>query len=549
VALREKMLFLRKVFGMRKRWMWLVCVAVSTCVCAWAADWPSTGGNPQRDGWSRGEKELSKENLAAKKIKLLYKYKFDNKATGLQALTAPIDLSNLIGWKGFKELLFIGGSSDKMFSIDSDLGQEYFTTKLSSSTKPAEATVLCPGGLTANVVMPGSSAGGRAFGRGGIAVIWGVSSDGVLHTLRQQDGDASYIPTAQFAPANSKLTGLNTNRNVIYASSVDGCGGNPNGLYAAEFTPPVLPRMPGEPVVKPASFTVAKFMTNGSGFSGDGGTSISTDGETIFGQVAEGNGDLAGKYSDTVLAMDPKTLAPKDYFTPGGTLPALKKGVAAAGVTPMVFQWGGKDVLLVGGRDGRLYLLDAAALGGSDHHTPLAKTEPIVAPDTDFSGNGIWGTFSTYEDEASKTRWVYAAVHGQAAIKAPGSNGAASNGSIVAFKVVDQGGKPSLQPQWVSRDMISPAGTGTANGLVFALSTGESSRTAKKDGTPYTVAEMEKMAKSAVLYILDGTTGQELFAGSDATTFAHSGIAIANGRVYFSTHDNTLFAYGLPEIR
>ncbi len=536
---------------MRKRAMWLLCVAVSTGVCAWAADWPSTGGNPQRDGWSRGEKELSKENLAAGKIKLLYKMKFDNKATGLQALTAPIDLSNLIGWKGFKELLFIGGSSDTVFSIDSDLAQPYFTTKLGSSSKPAgETTALCPGGLTANVVMPGTSAGGRGFGRGGVAVLWEVGSDGNLYTLRQQDGDAKYIPPVQFTPPNAKLSGLNTNRNIIYASTVDGCGGNANGLYAADYTPPQIPSMPGEPLVKPASFNVVKFMTNGSGFSGAGGVTSSTDGATVFGQVAEGHGDVAGTYGDTLLAMDPKTLTVKDYFTPKGSLPALKKGVEAPGVTPMVFPWDGKDVVLVGGRDGRLYLLDSSSLGGSDHHTPLARSEPIVTPDAEFNGNGIWGTFATYENETDKTRWVYAAIRGQAAIKVPGSNGAAATGSIVAFKVVDDGGKPSLVPQWVSRDMISPAGPVTANGLVFALSTGETPRTAKKDGTPYTVAEMEKMAKNAVLYILDGTTGKELYSSGDAaTSFAHTGLALANGRVYFSTHDNTLFAYGLPQIR
>ena len=34
-----------------------------------------------------------------------------------------------------------------------------------------------------------------------------------------------------------------------------------------------------------------------------------------------------------------------------------------------------------------------------------------------------------------------------------------------------------------------------------------------------------------------------------ATTFASSGIAVANGHVYFTTHDNTLFAYGVPEER
>ena len=150
-------------------------------------------------GGPEARRNCLKENLAAGKIKLLYKMKFDNKANGLQALTAPIDLSNLIGWKGFKELLFIGGSSDTVFSIDSDLAQPYFTTKLDSASKPAsETTALCPGGLTANVVMPGTSAGGRGFGRG-IAVLWAVSSDGNLYTLRQQDGDANISPGAVHA--------------------------------------------------------------------------------------------------------------------------------------------------------------------------------------------------------------------------------------------------------------------------------------------------------------------------------------------------------------
>ena len=63
------------------------------------------------------------------------------------------------------------------------------------------------------------------------------------------------------------------------------------------------------------------------------------------------------------------------------------------------------------------------------------------------------------------------------------ANGAASDGAIVAFKVEDQGGKPSLTPQWVSRDMLSPASPVTANGLVFALSTGLSPRVAKPDGS------------------------------------------------------------------
>ncbi|HEY6465773.1 MAG TPA: PQQ-binding-like beta-propeller repeat protein, partial [Candidatus Acidoferrales bacterium] len=204
-----------------------------------------------------------------------------------------------------------------------------------------------------------------------------------------------------------------------------------------------------------------------------------------------------------------------------------------------------------GGRDGRIYLLDGSSLGGANHHTALYASDPVVKPDSHYGGDGIWGTFATWEDTANNnTRWLYAAIRGQAAMQFSGNNGSAATGAIVAFKVVDDGGKLSLSPQWISQDMISPAGPVTANGLVFALSTGMTPRLAKDNGTPYTVAEEEQMAKPAVLYILDGTTGQELLSsGSTATSFSTSGIAVANGRVYFTTHDNTLYAYGLPEER
>ncbi|MEO6802360.1 MAG: hypothetical protein ABI197_03835 [Granulicella sp.] len=476
-------------------------------------------------------------------------------------MTSPIDLSTLIGYQGFRELLFIGGSSDVVYSLDSDLGKPYFKTKFDSMEKVAStnSTVLCPGGLTANVAMPGGSAprrfggfgGGASRGPRGPAVFWAVSSDGYLRTLRQQDGDAKYIAPMKFVPANANLTGINVNDDILYVSTVNGCGGNPNGLYAGIYTPPQIPPSPGEPVLSPPSFKVTSLLTNGSGFSGSGGTAIGATTGIVYGQVAEGHGDVAGTYNDTVLAMDPKTLEVKDYFTPSDTLPALKKNVESPGVTPVVFDWNKKDVLVAGGRDGRLYLLDSASLGGADHHTPLYKTEPIVVPDAQFGGNGIWGTFATWVDVAhDNTRWLYAAIRGSAALKTGEMNGSASTGAIVAFKVEDQGGKPTLTQQWVSSDMISPAAPVIANGLVFALSTGESPRVAKKDGTPYTVAETVKMSKNAVLHILDGATGKELYSsGNAATSFAHSGLAVANGRVYFSTHDNTLFVYGVPEER
>lgn len=539
---------------MRTKIAGALCATVGLCGTMLAVSWPSTGGNPQRDGWAQGETNLSATALADHKVKLLYKYKFPDAGAGIESLSAPLDLTSIIGYTGFHQLLFIGGSNDIAYAIDSDEGAPYFKTKFDSASKTgAKSTLLCPGGMTANLAFAGNSAvsrfgGGGGFGRGP-ALVWGVSSDGNLRTMRQQDGNATWIPPVKFVPAESYVTGLNVNANTIYAATVNGCGGNPNGLYAAAMTPPKLPSMPGEPLVEPAKFDVSSFMTNGSGFSGSGGTAISTKGDIVYGQVAEGHGDVAGTYSDTVLALDGKTLQVKDYFTPSGKLPAFDAKAPSAGVTPVVFASEGKDFVVAGGRDGRLYLLDAASLGGSDHHTALAMSEPLVKADQ-FSGDGIWGNFSTWVDtEHGNTRWLYASVRGTPLVKVPGAS-AAAKGGVIAFKVETAGGKPALTPQWVSRDLVSPSAPVTANGLVFVLSTGMMPRVAKADGGSYTAAEVEKGSKNGVLYILDGATGKELFSsGSDATSYANSGLAVANGLIFFSTHDNTLFSYGIPQER
>jgi hypothetical protein len=267
----------------------------------------------------------------------------------------------------------------------------------------------------------------------------------------------------------------------------------------------------------------------------------------MYAQFPDGRGDVAGDYNDTVVALT-KDLKVKDYFTPsGGKGAAIPKGISVPGVTPAVFAWKGKDVVVAAARDGRVFLLDGSSLGGSDHHTPLAVTGPISSPDAGFAGNGIAGTFSSWEDETG-TRWVYASVQGPLAgtAKFGQTNGEAGHGSVVAFRIVDRDGKSAFEQTWVSRDMQGPAPTVIANGLVFALASGDSTREAKENGSPYSISEREKMSTRATLYVLDAATGAELYSsGNMASVFSHnSGIAIANRRIYFTTHDNYVYSLG-----
>ena len=93
--------------------------------------------------------------------------------------------------------------------------------------------------------------------------------------------------------------------------------------------------------------------------------------------------------------------------------------------------------------------------------------------------------------------------------------------------------------------MTSPASVVIASGMVFALSTGEPPRTAKKNGKLYSIAEWQSMSTHATLYVFDAMTGKELYSsGNTARGYSHGGLALANGRVYFPTHENTVYCFG-----
>jgi outer membrane protein assembly factor BamB len=84
-----------------------------------------------------------------------------------------------------------------------------------------------------------------------------------------------------------------------------------------------------------------------------------------------------------------------------------------------------------------------------------------------------------------------------------------------------------------------------ANGVVYALQTGENTSgkrpaTAKLKTTPVT---------NAVLYALDAQTGQQLYSSEKKIdSWTHfSEPVIAGGKVYVSTWDGRLYAFGLKK--
>lgn len=544
----------------RKNIYFLSVLLLTSSLLVSGGDWPMQSGNAARNGWAKSEHLLTKQNISG--LSVLYKVPVDNRARGSYDLTSPIINGNLITYLGFKEMLIFGSSSDKVFSVDADLNRPIWESKFEASAAAApesEASDTCPGGMTAPVLMAGSSSASMHFAARSarrpaaaglpplrprspyfpalsqdilplrptslseLAALYAVSGDGKLHVLNSSTG-ADLIPPFRFLPAGAKPTSLNIHGDVVYATTADHCDGHQNALYALNLLT--------------ASRGGAVFSLPYGGFSGSAGTAIGNDG-TVYVQVAHGTGHSLRDYYDAVLALTPGDLRVKDYIVLSSKH-VRRPDLNRQGITPMVFSWNGRDIVLAGGRDGRLYLLDSRSLGGSDHKTPLSKTEVMAARGKAGEPAGFVGAFASSFNVDTQARWIYVPVGGPLASTAglPSSDNAKGSGFVVAMQFVNDREKPALRPLWASQEISSPAPLAAANGMIFALSRGTLAKGKDKS---------ESVSGHAVLYALDALNGKQLYTSEAAAAAPseHGGLAVANGRIYFATNDHTVYCFGL----
>ena len=169
----------------------------------------------------------------------------------------------------------------------------------------------------------------------------------------------------------------------------------------------------------------------------------------------------------------------------------------------MVFEHAASVLIAASARDGRIHLLDSHRLASSK------ATESLNSASVAAAAVASWAA-------PDGTRWLLVP----------------RAGAIVAWKVVDHDGVPTIQPGWVSRDMITPLTPIVISGVVFTVSSGEF---------------RAQPSSPAVLYALDATTGKELWnSGTAMTSSARGGLSGGGGQVYVGTNDGTLYAFGFP---
>jgi hypothetical protein len=337
-----------------------------------------------------------------------------------------------------------------------------------------------------------------------------IASDGMLHVLGLQSGKDIQRP-ASFLPANAKWSSPIAVGTMLYASTSAVCGGAPNGIFAIDLDSDTKP--------------VVSWKTNGGAVVG--AVAFAPDG-TLFAAIGAGQTTGDGK-ADAIVALDPKTLQLKDWFT----LPA------ADFVTgPTILRQADKDIVAAATRDGRIVLLDAKSLGGTNHATPLHASKTWLDPGATVSADALATWQQSIAGAARGTNWILLPVAGRPAGGVASANGTISKGAVIALKLIDTGAAISMEPGWVSHDLSAAATPITVNGVVFTLASGAPATSAAA-GTP------------AVLHAYDGATGRRLWSSDKAmTTFASPGsFWTGTGQIYVGAHDGTLYAFGFNDER
>src|SRR5579871_1098971 len=359
--------------------------------------WTTFSGDLQRTGWNKAEFDLTPENV--KNLKLEWKLKLDSAPLGLNNLTAPIVRTYQPTPTGVKELVIVGGASNRLFVIDADTGKLYWQKTLETQATPQRSeTWLCPNALNATPVIGPFPGKGQA--------VYALASDGRVHAFNLVSGE-DVMPPTEFVPPFAKVWSLTVAANTLYTTTSQGnCNGMKAGVFAMDLNDP------GHKV------TVFQSAQSGAGIWGRAGAAFTADGRLIV-ETGDGPHDPSnGNYSDSVLSLSPKDLKVVDYFTPNNRSWITKKDLDMGSISPVVFPFKNRELAAAAGKEGVILLLDTKSLGGADHRTPLFRSPLYTNEDVDFAGRGFWGAFATWEDPAG-TRWVFAPAWGPKHSKAP----------------------------------------------------------------------------------------------------------------------------------
>jgi outer membrane protein assembly factor BamB len=547
-------------------------------------EWLTWGGDQERTGWNRGETAISRGTV--KRLALKWKTQIDEAVSieiesGNAMLTAPLVAENVRTPRGRRTAVYTLSAANTIVALDAATGTPIWQRTIDRTVEPSTAANwICTNMSTATPVIDKNA-----------ATIYMISADGRLHGLDIATGEARLIPPPEFVTPYSRNWSLNLIDGVLYTTVGRGCGNGP--VPGAPAPPPGTirgagpatgtegargggaSRGPAPPLVaahmiamdlKDPAHPITRLFTSTARPNGAWSRAgLAWAHDSLLVQTADGPWDPAQNlWGQTLLRLAPRTLKILDYFTPPNLqeLNANDLDYGSGGTLGFTFQ--NRPLVVSGGKDGTIYLLDATSLGGQDHRTPLFSVK-AGNDELSYASMGVWGAPATYVNVRGE-RWIYFPMWGPPAkaVSFGRTNGPAADGSIMAFQVVMQNNNPVLVPKWMSRNLAVPDSPVIANGVLYAISTGENTLQRhtdpryhaifQKPGMPplpktgtMTAEERGQNTTHVTLYALDPETGEELFSsGTTIDDWTHlSSITVADGQVYVTTRKSLVYAFGV----
>jgi outer membrane protein assembly factor BamB len=549
-------------------------------------DWVTFSYDGERTGWARGETKLTKET--APSLTLKWRLQTDTKpdpGNKYSTVTDPLVVNIVPTREGPKRMVYVGSHDNSVYAIDADKGTVVWMRAYPNAVPPkVPQTGQCPNNMNATPVIDPKS-----------GILYFLPNDGKLRGVSIVDGEDRFPATAVVPPYTRNFS-LNLVNGVIFTSTTRGCQREVSEIVGINVVDP--------------QHTISHFYTStgkGSGVWGRGGLVETPFG--ILGQTADGAYDpAAGRWGSSIVGLNNLGRL-TDSFTPADQFDLDARDFDLGSSGPVVFPYGGRTLVALSGKEGKIYLLDAKNLGGKDHHTPLYLS-PRWSNDAGlFSFNGMWSVLSTYVDKQGR-RWILAPFYGPVAKDTVGmfwkQHGATVNGELMAFTVERPADRPALVPQWVSADLDLPGIAVVASDVIFVLANGDRASTPPSGGgrgggngggaagpgrggagggrgggaqaAQYDVdapgADRDEAwlasqrrpfeqggqkggtrfaggrdTTHAVLYALDPETGDELYSSGDAIdSWSHyGGLALSDGNIYLSTWDARVYAFGLAK--
>lgn len=545
-------------------------------------DWLTYSYDPERTGWNKAEKKISKSNAPG--LQLLWKLQTDtvpNPVNRYSTMTDPVVVNNVPTREGLKKVMFVASHDNTVYAVDADRGTVLWKRSYPNTAKPpVAASGNCPNNLNATPVVD------RKTG-----ILYFLPNDGKLRGVSLADGEDKF-PATSIVPPYSRNFSLNLSEGWIFTSTTRGCANAISEVVGINVSEP--------------EHSVSHFYTSTGKASGPWGRGGIV--KTPFGwlaQTADGAYDPAsGRWGSSIVSLT-KDGRVTDSFTPPNQEALDARDFDLGSSSPVVFSFGGRTLVASAAKEGVIYLLDAKNLGGKDHRTAL-YTSPRWSNDVmKFSFNGMWSVMSTFVDGQGK-RWLLAPFYGPPAKETAGlfpkTHGSTINGQLMAFTVEGTGAKPTLKPQWMSGDLDLPGVAVVANGVLLILASGDRAMMALpggrgrgpggaagpgggRGGPPRAIPPTEvnpnepgyerdaawraaqlrpfeeggqqpgqrysggRDTARAVLYALDPATGDELYSSGEAMdSWNHyGGFALSDGNIYVSTWDARIFAFGLKK--